>query len=62
VVQVAGVGRAVLTRVRGAGGREHAEVLVRLELAGHEPRARWQLGMLLAGMGRVLGRARALRG
>lgn len=58
VVQVVGVGRAVLTRVQAATGRQHAEVLLRIELADDEGRARWQLGTLLTGMGRVLGRAR----
>jgi hypothetical protein len=58
VVDVAGVGRAVLTRVLDARGREHAEVLVRLELADVEGRARWQLTELLRGIGAAMGRAR----
>lgn len=59
VVVVPGVGRAVITRV--AGRRQHAEVLVRLELADVEGRARWQLVTLLRGIGVVLHRARARR-
>jgi hypothetical protein len=58
VVDVAGVGRAVLTRVRAVDGREHAEVLVRLVLADVEPRARWQLATLLRELAGVMGRAR----
>lgn len=61
VVVVPGIGRVVITRVHAAG-RQHAEVLLRLELHDVEGRARWQLGVLLAGMGRVLGRARAVGG
>lgn len=59
-VRVPGVGRAVITRVRTAGGREHAEVRLRLELADHEPRARWQLAQLLASLGPLLHRTRHL--
>lgn len=49
VADVAG-DRAVVTRVR-RGGREWAEVRVRLELSDVEPRARWQLATLLRSLG-----------
>ena len=62
VVQVPGAGRAVLTRVRAVDGHDRVEALISAPLSDHEPRARWQLGVLLAGVGRVLGRARAVDG
>lgn len=56
-VDVTGAGRAVVVRVRDWRGREWAEVRVRLELADVEPRARWQLAVLLRSLGETLGRA-----
>ncbi|MEU0557432.1 hypothetical protein [Dactylosporangium sp. NPDC006015] len=43
VVDVEGLGRALLTRVRAADGREHAEVTLTVALAAAEPYARRQL-------------------
>lgn len=57
VVDVEGAGRAVVTRVLGADGREWVEVRVRLELSSSEPRARWQLVELLRWLGTTLHRA-----
>lgn len=57
VVRVPGAGRAVITRARAVDGHDRAEVLLSVPLSDVEGRARWQLGVLLAGMGRVLGRA-----
>lgn len=57
VTDVAGAGRAVVTRVLGADGREWAEVRVRLALADVEQRARWQLATLLRSIGQALGQS-----
>lgn len=57
MVDVAGAGRAVVTRVLGAGGREWAEVRVRVALHPAEARARWQLVALLRSLGTALRRA-----
>lgn len=57
LVDVGGAGRAVVTRVLGADGRQWAEVRVRLALSGAEPRARWQLVELLRWLGTTLHRA-----
>ncbi|WP_432838927.1 hypothetical protein [Dactylosporangium sp. CA-092794] len=43
IVAVPGLGRATLTRVRGADGREHAEVRLSVALAEDEACARVQL-------------------
>nr|BFE55660.1 hypothetical protein GCM10020063_001860 [Dactylosporangium thailandense] len=43
VIAVPGLGRALLTRVRGRDGREHAEVTLTVALAEDEPAARVQL-------------------
>ncbi|MEV0325099.1 hypothetical protein AB0H63_01430 [Micromonospora echinospora] len=47
VVDLPGHGRAVLTRVRGANGRDHAEIRLRVALVDIEPAARRQLRGLL---------------
>ena len=57
VTDVAGAGRAVVTRVLARDGREWAEVRVRLALSDVEPRARWQLAVLLRSVGDALGRS-----
>ncbi|GAA2599069.1 hypothetical protein GCM10010399_32250 [Dactylosporangium fulvum] len=56
-VDVPGLGRAVLTRVRAADGREHAEVTLTVALAAAEPVARHQLLGLARDLGAVIGRA-----
>lgn len=50
VVDLPGTGRAVLTRVQGVDGREHAEIRMRVALAPVEAPARWQLWGLLRGL------------
>jgi hypothetical protein len=45
-----GAGRIVITRVRTASGREHAEVRLTLSLAGEESQARGQLALLARGL------------
>ena len=57
VVDVPGLGRALLTRVRAADGREHAEVTLTVALAAAEPVARGQLLGLARDLGAVIGRA-----
>ncbi|MEV4136259.1 hypothetical protein AB0J72_29335 [Dactylosporangium sp. NPDC049742] len=57
VVSVPGLGRALLTRVRAADGREHAEVTLTVALAAAEPYARRQLLDLTTDLTRVLERA-----
>jgi hypothetical protein len=57
VVDIPGLARGVLTRVRAATGEEHAEIRIRLALHPAEPVARRQLRTLLAGLRDVLGRA-----
>ncbi|MFF5227330.1 hypothetical protein [Dactylosporangium sp. NPDC000521] len=57
VVSVPGLGRALLTRVRAADGREHAEVTLTVALATAEPYARQQLLLLTTDLTRVLERA-----
>lgn len=56
VIDLPGHGRAVLTRVR-AQGREHAEVRIRVALAGAEPAARRQLRSVLDDLRALLVRA-----
>jgi hypothetical protein len=50
VVDLPGHGRAVVTRVQAADGREHAEVRARLLLHTTDTGARWQLRTLLTGL------------
>jgi hypothetical protein len=57
VVDVPGLGRALLTRVRAADGREHAEVTLTVALAAAEPVARGQLLGLARDLGAVISRA-----
>jgi hypothetical protein len=54
IVDLPGHGRAVITRVRAANGREHAEIRARIALHSTETGARWQLGALLTGLDRLL--------
>jgi hypothetical protein len=54
IVDLPGHGRAVVTRVLAANGREHAEVRARIPLHSTETGARWQLGTLLSGLDRLL--------
>lgn len=58
IANVLGAGRVVITRVRAASGREYAEVLLTVELAGDEPRARGQLLRLMRGLAVAVSRAR----
>ncbi|MFI6270753.1 hypothetical protein [Micromonospora zamorensis] len=59
VVDISGRARAVLTRIRAASGREHAEVRVRVALASHEMVARSQLVGLLGDVREAITRAAA---
>ncbi|MEV6598873.1 hypothetical protein AB0M36_18730 [Actinoplanes sp. NPDC051346] len=54
IADLPGAGRAVITRVRAADGREHAEIRARIPLHSTETGARWQLEALLSGLGRLL--------
>ncbi|MEV4134409.1 hypothetical protein AB0J72_19840 [Dactylosporangium sp. NPDC049742] len=56
-VDVPGLGRALLTRVRGRDGREHAEVTLTVALADAEPVARAQLLGLARDLDVVINRA-----
>ncbi|WP_433215661.1 hypothetical protein ACQP00_06275 [Dactylosporangium sp. CS-047395] len=56
-IDVAGYGRALLTRVRGRNGREYAEVTLTVALALTEPAARAQLRRLARGLTTVIDRA-----
>lgn len=56
-VDVPGLGRALLTRVRAADGREHAEVTLTVTLAAAEPHARAQLLGLARDLAAVIARA-----
>ncbi|WP_433210993.1 hypothetical protein ACQP00_49640 [Dactylosporangium sp. CS-047395] len=56
-----GAGHVVLTRVRAANGREHAEVRLTVALAAAEPLARRQLMALVNDLDTVLSRAAHLR-
>ncbi|GAA0720703.1 hypothetical protein Drose_06970 [Dactylosporangium roseum] len=56
-IDVPGLGRALLTRVRGRDGREHAEVTLTVALAADEPRARGQLLGLARDLTAVIERA-----
>ncbi len=55
VIGVPGVGRLVLTRVRGADGRQHADIRVSVGLPGEEGAARVWLVRLLGRLTRALG-------
>ncbi len=57
MVDLPGHGRAVLTRVAAADGRQHAEIRLRVALAPAEPAARRQLAGLLADLRHVVTRA-----
>jgi len=50
VISLPGHGRALLTRVRAAGGRDHAEIRIRVALSPVEGMARRQLRALLTGL------------
>lgn len=50
VVDLPGHGRAVLNRVRGQDGREHAEIRLRVALVDAEIWAQWQLRTALKGL------------
>ncbi|MFG2037326.1 hypothetical protein [Dactylosporangium sp. NPDC048998] len=56
-IAIPGYGRATLTRVRGADGREHAEVRLTVALADVEPYARVQLLGVATDLRALLGRA-----
>lgn len=55
VVDVAGVGRLVLTRVLGRDGRQHADIRVTVELADVDGYARLQLVRLIERLTAALG-------
>ncbi|MFC6015527.1 hypothetical protein ACFP2T_04865 [Plantactinospora solaniradicis] len=57
MVDLPGHGRAVLTRVRTADGREHAELRLRVALAPAEPAARRQLRTILTSARDLVNRA-----
>ena len=54
VVDLPGYGRAVLTRVQGVDGREHAEIRARIVLHTEETGARWQLRTVLNGFRQLI--------
>jgi hypothetical protein len=60
MVDLPGHGRAVLTRVRTADGREHAELRLRVALAPAEPAARRQLAAILTSARDLVTRAAAI--
>ena len=62
LVDLPGHGRAVLTRVKTSGGREHAEIRLRVALAPAEPTARRQLARLLVDLRHTVIRAVAAVG
>jgi len=61
VVTVPGAGSLILTRVRGATGREHAEVRLSIALVDNEPAARGQLTALLTHLRTLIGPPRPVR-
>jgi hypothetical protein len=61
VVSVPGAGRIVLTRVRGTGGRDYAEVTLRLVLPAREADARTRLAALLSHLRALVGPPRSDR-
>ena len=54
VVELPGVGRLVLTRVRAADGRQHAEVRATVRLPEHDGAARLRLLDLLSRLPRAI--------
>jgi hypothetical protein len=56
-IAIPGHGRATLTRVHGADGREHAEVRLTVALAADEPTARVQLLGTVRDLRGLIGRA-----
>jgi hypothetical protein len=58
---VPGMGRVVLTRVRAANGREHAEIRTTIALADGEPAARAHLAHILANLEALLKRVTRTR-
>ncbi|WP_433051688.1 hypothetical protein [Dactylosporangium sp. CS-033363] len=60
-VEVPGLGRAVLTRVQDADGREHAEVRLTVALDADDLTARVQLGGVVRDLKAVIGRAANVR-
>jgi hypothetical protein len=56
-IAIPGFGRAMLTRVRGADGREHAEVRLTVALTVDESTARVQLLSVARDLHRLIGRA-----
>jgi hypothetical protein len=61
VVDLAGAGRVVVTRVR-SGDREYAEIRGRIRLHSTDVGARWQLGTALAGLRQLLAAVRVRPG
>ena len=61
IVDLPGAGRAMLTRVRGADGTDHAEIRMRIILPDHEPHARARLVALLTHLRHLIGPARSGR-
>jgi hypothetical protein len=57
IIAIPGYGRATLTRVQAADGREHAEVRLTVALADAEPCARVQLLGVATDVRALLGRA-----
>ncbi|OJF15522.1 hypothetical protein [Couchioplanes caeruleus] len=55
VIDLPDHGRAVLTRVQGPDGRQHAEIRARIVLHTEDTAARWQLRTALAGLRQLLG-------
>lgn len=62
IVDLPGHGRAVVTRVRAADGREHAEIRARIALHSTDTGARWQLSGLLSGLDWLLSAVTVRRG
>ena len=61
VVDLPGHGRAVLTRIRAADGREHAEIRLRVALGDTEDVARHQLRAVLTDLRTFVTRAARAR-
>jgi hypothetical protein len=57
-VDITGAGSMVVTRVRGTDGSEWAEVRASVRLQPHRSRAEQQLGGLVDGLARMMGRLR----
>ena len=56
-----GAGTAVITRVRGADGRDYAEIRLRIDLPGPEPAARHRLTAVLTHLRTLIGPPRITR-